>query len=71
MKEKLAVLAVLLVVWPVAPVSRSESMVVVRPAETAQVTIYRDEWGVPHIYGPTDASVVFAGDLADFREYVE
>lgn len=23
------------------------------------VTIQRDEWGVPHIYGPTDASVVF------------
>ena len=23
------------------------------------VTIHRDEWGVPHIYGPTDASVVF------------
>ena len=21
--------------------------------------IYRDGWGVPHIYGPTDASVVF------------
>src|SRR5262249_13704095 len=24
-----------------------------------QVTIYRDEFGVPHIYGPTDASCVF------------
>lgn len=23
------------------------------------VTIYRDDWGVPHLYGPTDASVVF------------
>jgi acyl-homoserine-lactone acylase len=23
------------------------------------ITIYRDEWGVPHIYGPTDASCVF------------
>src|SRR5215468_7297426 len=23
------------------------------------VTIYRDNWGVPHIYGPTDASVIF------------
>jgi penicillin amidase len=22
-------------------------------------TIHRDEWGVPHIYGPTDASVVY------------
>src|SRR5215468_9529786 len=23
------------------------------------VTIYRDNWGAPHVYGPTDASVVF------------
>ncbi|MBM4202797.1 MAG: hypothetical protein FJ194_01425 [Gammaproteobacteria bacterium] len=23
------------------------------------VTIHRDEWGVPHVYGPTDASVVY------------
>jgi penicillin amidase len=23
------------------------------------VTIYRDTWGVPHVYGPTDASVAF------------
>lgn len=25
----------------------------------AEVTIHRDEWGVPHVQGPTDASVVF------------
>lgn len=25
----------------------------------SQVVIHRDEWSVPHIYGPTDASVVF------------
>src|SRR5437667_2411746 len=30
------------------------------PAELAKsVTIYRDTYGVPHIYGKTDASVVF------------
>lgn len=30
------------------------------PAALAgSVTIYRDSWGVPHVYGPTDASVVF------------
>ena len=23
------------------------------------VTIYRDTWGVPHVYGPTDASCAF------------
>ena len=27
--------------------------------EAKAVTIIRDNWGVPHIYGPTDASVVF------------
>ena len=31
-------------------------------AET--VTIYRDTWGVPHIYGPTDASVMFGAAYA-------
>lgn len=29
----------------------------VAAAET--VTIHRDQWGVPHVYGPSDASVVF------------
>jgi len=30
------------------------------PAAAAEtVTIHRDQWGVPHVYGPTDASVVF------------
>jgi penicillin amidase len=28
------------------------------------VTIYRDTWGVPHIYGPTDASVMFGAAFA-------
>ncbi len=68
MKENLAVLALLLVVWPVVPVSRSESMVVVWSAETARVTIHRDEWGVPHIYGPTDASVVFGAAYAQAED---
>ncbi|MEM7003425.1 MAG: penicillin acylase family protein, partial [Pseudomonadota bacterium] len=26
---------------------------------SAEVTIYRDAWGAPHIYGPTDASVAY------------
>jgi acyl-homoserine-lactone acylase len=29
------------------------------PALMTGQTIYRDTWGVPHIYGPTDASVAF------------
>ena len=28
-------------------------------AVARSVTIHRDSWGVPHVYGPTDASVVF------------
>jgi len=28
-------------------------------AQPQTVTIHRDQWGVPHVYGPTDASVVF------------
>src|ERR1700761_385662 len=28
-------------------------------SEARQVTIIRDKWGVPHIYGKTDAAVVF------------
>ncbi|HEX6940259.1 MAG TPA: penicillin acylase family protein, partial [Longimicrobiales bacterium] len=28
-------------------------------ARAARVTIIRDEWGVPHIYAPTDADAVF------------
>src|SRR5262249_59061395 len=23
------------------------------------VTIYRDNWGAPHVYGPTDPSIIF------------
>ena len=31
-----------------------------RLSQTAHsVTIYRDTWGVPHVYGPTDTSVIF------------
>src|ERR1700719_1711137 len=33
---------------------------IANPAQLADsVTIYRDTYGVPHIYGPTDASCVF------------
>jgi acyl-homoserine lactone acylase PvdQ len=33
-------------------------------AVARSVTIYRDIWGVPHIYGPTDASVMFGAAYA-------
>jgi acyl-homoserine lactone acylase PvdQ len=51
-----------------------------QPATTAQpsaanaslaksVTIYRDEWGVPHIDGPTDESVIFGFGYAQAEDY--
>ncbi len=33
-------------------------------AMASQVTIYRDTYGVPHIYGPTDAAVIFGYNFA-------
>lgn len=33
------------------------------------VTIHRDEWGVPHIYGKTDAAVVFAVAYSQAEDY--
>jgi penicillin amidase len=35
----------------------------------AVVTIHRDEWGVPHIEGPTDASVSFGFAYAQAQDY--
>lgn len=35
----------------------------------AQVTIHRDEWGVPHIEGPTDASASFGFAYAQAEDY--
>src|SRR6516162_3160060 len=33
------------------------------------VTIYRDTFGVPHVYGPTDASCVFGFIYAQAEDY--
>lgn len=35
----------------------------------ASVTIHRDEWGVPHIEGPTDAAVVFGFAYAQCEDF--
>jgi acyl-homoserine-lactone acylase len=35
-----------------------------------QVTIHRDEWGVPHIGGPTDESVVFGFGYAQAEDFL-
>src|SRR5438477_9364824 len=39
------------------------------PAQIAKsVTIYRDSYGVPHIFGPTDASCVFGYAFAQAED---
>jgi acyl-homoserine lactone acylase PvdQ len=43
-----------------APLSRDASAQNTALEKIAgSVTIYRDVWGTPHVYGPTDASVIF------------
>ncbi|HEY4109335.1 penicillin acylase family protein [Puia sp.] len=39
--------------------------------EASQVTVVRDQWGVPHIYGKTDASVVFGLLYAECQEDIK
>lgn len=54
----------------VLPVRSGEPESTVSPlvVHADEVTIYRDEWGVPHVYGPTDASVVFGGAYAQAED---
>jgi len=40
------------------------------PPLAGQVTIHRDEWGVPHIDGPTDESVVFGFGYAQAEDFL-
>ena len=35
----------------------------------SSVVIHRDEWGVPHVTGPTDASVAFGFAYAQAEDY--
>jgi penicillin amidase len=58
-------LILLLTVWSVAPPGESDPS---PPTAADRVTIQRDEWGVPHIFGPTDASVVFGAAYAQAED---
>ena len=40
------------------------------PRLAGQVTIHRDEWGVPHIDGPTDEAVVFGFGYAQAEDFL-
>ncbi|HRG07220.1 MAG TPA: penicillin acylase family protein, partial [Cyclobacteriaceae bacterium] len=55
---KLAIFLLLAVVTATAqPFSTKE--ITNWQAQAKQVTIIRDTWGIPHIYGKTDADAVF------------
>ncbi|HEV8070433.1 MAG TPA: penicillin acylase family protein [Planctomycetaceae bacterium] len=59
----------LFAVWVLAvaiPLTGAESV----PPRARQVTIHRDEWGVPHIDGPTDESVVFGFGYAQAEDFL-
>src|SRR4029079_16789199 len=59
----------------VAPVARAhagdQSSSGLTPAALARsVTIYRDHYGVPHIHGPTDESVLFGFGYCQAEDYL-
>ena len=47
----------------------SEKRFVERPSLADQVTIHRDEWGVPHVWGKTDIATVFGQGYAQAEDY--
>jgi Penicillin amidase len=61
-----ALIRLAVAVWPAAG-TRSEA-----EARARRVTIYRDSFGVPHVFAPTDADSVFGFACAqaedDFRQ---
>ena len=67
MNQRLALSILLVTVWSLGSACESNSPATAR-GQADEVTIYRDEWGVPHIYGPTDASVVFGAAYAQAED---
>lgn len=62
----LALVAAVSMAWACGPSSVEAPQT---PEEfAATTTIHRDEWGVPHISGPTDASVVFGWMFAQAED---
>ena len=58
--RSLAIALVVLAATPLAsPAARKVDETGKLERLARSVTIYRDSYGVPHIYGPTDASCVF------------
>jgi acyl-homoserine-lactone acylase len=65
-----SIATLLLAMWGT---SRAEDSAAARTASAAalakSVTIHRDLFGVPHVYGPTDASCVFGFTYAQAEDY--
>lgn len=60
MKKLLVLFVLLAAACSSAPIPRSDTSSLAEWRERAAgITIVRDDWGVPHIYGRTDADVVF------------
>jgi len=68
MNKRGALPILFLVGWPFASVSTLDRPVEADSSQAVRVTIHRDEWGVPHIYGPTDASVIFGAAYAQAED---
>jgi hypothetical protein len=62
----LCVLPFLAVAQPFSPAEISQWK-----QQAQQVTIIRDNWGIPHIYGKTDAEAVFGSHSALVGCYVQ
>ncbi|MBX7165178.1 MAG: penicillin acylase family protein [Pirellulales bacterium] len=61
-------LFVVLLVCPLAPAAEQGSPI--DPEQlAASTTIYRDQWGMPHIDGPTDESVCFGFGYCQAEDY--
>ncbi|MEK6629979.1 MAG: penicillin acylase family protein, partial [Acidobacteriota bacterium] len=57
MKKLILILAVASVSW--APQTAVDKELAGWERQAQNVTIVRDDWGIPHIYGKTDADAVF------------
>lgn len=64
-----AALAAACLVSPAARVCASQASSTGADAVARSVTIYRDSFGIPHVFGPTDASVVFGFAYAQAEDY--
>jgi penicillin amidase len=65
----LAVLASVLVPQPVGAKPDDANRNARAEAIAASVSIFRDKYGVPHVYGPTDAACVFGFVYAQAQDY--